>query len=589
MKRFQIVILFAFVFLSAINAQDAKVTSFPTKDFNNEVNPIASEDAEVGGRIVIFGHQYPKSFNYYTDQNSFSAALFGKLFESLLSTHPITLETIPGIVNKWTVSEDKTTYTLNIDPKAKWSDGKAITSEDVVFTYDIVMKSMTGPWKSDFSKISRPEIINEKTFKIIAQEVHWKTEGIISNIIVLPKHNMEGKELEKLNFEFPVVSGPYKLKEVKEDNFAELERRSDWWARDYKCNQGIYNFQFVKYRFFSEESNGFASFQKGEIDLYAVYMAKRWIEMATGEKYDKNLICKQKIYNFEPLSWQGFAMNMRRPLFQDKRVRQALAHLLNRDRFNDELMFKQYEMTNSYFTDLYSKERPMKNRIVDFNIEKAKKLLDEAGWKPNKNGILEKDGLVFEFSFLTNDGTSNKFLDIYGDDLKNVGIKLKIVQKDRASWTRDMDNFSYDMTWAAWGSALFKDPESQWHSKEAINVSGFNYPGFKSEVVDQLIEKQKTEFNVEKRNDILREIDAILTEEQPYILLWHNNYTRLLYWNKFGTPDTVLSKFGDERDAVNLWWYDKDANKALEDASKSEKNLPKKDASVIFEEKFKGK
>lgn len=589
MKKFSLLVLLLLTLSIGVFTQDSKVTTFPSKDWTKIRNPIASEDAEVGGQVVIFGHQYPKSFNYYTDQNSFSATLFGLMFDSLLNTHPTTLERMPSIVNKWTISADKMTYTLSIDPKAQWSDGKPITAADVAFTYDTVMNNLTGPWQTEFKKINKPEIIDEKTFKIIAKEVHWNIEGIIAGIIVLPKHAMEGQEFMKVNFEFPVVSGGYKIKEVKEGNFVDFERRKDWWARYSKINDGINNFQIIKYKFFAEENNGFDSFQKGEIDIFAVYMAKRWIEMATGEKYDKNQILKQRIYNFNPPGFQGWAMNMRRPLFKDKRVRLALAHLVNRERFNEELMFKQYVMTSSYFADLYSKEHPNKNKIVDFNKDKAKKLLDEAGWKPNKDGILEKEGLLFEFNFLIQEPSTNKFLDIYKDDLKDVGITLKVVLKDQATWSKDMDTYNYDMTWAAWGGGIFKDPESNWDSKEVKTVSGSNWPGFSSPQVDALIEKQKSEFDVEKRNEMVRQIDAILTEEIPYILLWHNDNTRLLYWNKFGMPVTVLDKFGDESSAVSYWWYDKEADNALQDSKKTGKSLPKKSASVKFEEVFKGK
>ena len=587
MKKFQI-ILMIFLLSLVVKAQENQGTNFPSKDWTKAKNPIASEDAEVGGKVVIFGNQYPKSFNYYTDQNSFSGTLFAMMYDTLLNTHPTTLERMPGIVNKWSISADKKVFMLTIDSNAKWSDGKPITSADVVFTYDTVLKELTGPWQVDFKKLNRPEIIDEKNFKIVAKEVHWNIEGIIAGIYVLPKHEMEGKDFMKINFEFPVVSGGYKIKENKEDSHVELERRADWWARSLKVNEGVNNFQYIKYKFFSEENNAWDAFQKGEIDIFAVYMAKRWIEMAVGEKYDKNFIIKQKIYNFNPIGFQGWAMNLRRPLFKDKKVRLALAHLLNRERFNKELMFNQYKMTSSYYSDLYSKEHPNNNRNIEYSPEKAKKLLEEAGWAPNKDGVLVKDNLVFEFTFLTNDSASNKFLDIYKDDLKNVGIVLKVEKKDWSSWTTDMDDFNFDMTWAAFSGGLFKDPEGMW-GKDSTNKSGVNYPGLVNEQVINLIEKQKPEFNIEKRNEIIRQIDGILTEEVPYILLWHNDYTRILYWNKFGTPSTVLDKYNNEDSAINYWWYDKEADNALQDALKTGKVLPKKNATVNFEEVYKGK
>jgi microcin C transport system substrate-binding protein len=153
-----------------------------------------------------------------------------------------------------------------------------------------------------------------------------------------------------------------------------------------------------------------------------------------------------------------------------------------------------------------------------------------------------------------------------------------------------MEEFNFQMTWAAWSSGLFKDPESMWLSAEADRPSGNNITGFKNKTVDALIEKQKTIFNIEERNTICRTIDALIVEACPYVLLWNIDYTRLLYWNKFGMPETVLSKFGDESSAVWYWWLDPDAEAALGDAVKMKLPLPPKPAAVKFDEVFqKGK
>jgi microcin C transport system substrate-binding protein len=201
--------------------------------------------------------------------------------------------------------------------------------------------------------------------------------------------------------------------------------------------------------------------------------------------------------------------------------------------------------------------------------------------------MLEKDGKEFVITFLTRDASSDKFLAVYGEDLKDVGITLNIDRKDWAAWTKDMDEFKYDMTWAAWGSGLFKDPESMWYSKEADRQSGNNITGFKSSEVDAMIDKQKGMFDVNERNTLFREIDAIIAKEVPYILLWNINYTRILYWNKFGMPDQVLSKYGDERSAFSLWWYDEDAAQDLKEAMTEERGLPAHPMEVKFDSVFK--
>ncbi len=142
------------------------------------------------------------------------------------------------------------------------------------------------------------------------------------------------------------------------------------------------------------------------------------------------------------------------------------------------------------------------------------------------------------------------------------------------------------MTWAAWGSGIFKDPESMWSSKEADRKAGNNITGFKNPLVDKLIEKQKAVFDITKRNEIYRQIDQIIHNTYSYVLLWNINYTRLLYWNKFGTPNTVLSKYGNESSAYWYWWLDEDSKADLQDAVKNKGFLPPKKSLIYFDEMF---
>ncbi|MDX9982354.1 MAG: ABC transporter substrate-binding protein, partial [Lentisphaeria bacterium] len=158
-------------------------------------------------------------------------------------------------------------------------------------------------------------------------------------------------------------------------------------------------------------------------------------------------------------------------------------------------------------------------------------------------------------------------------------------QKDWSAWAKDMDEFKFDMTWAAWGAGLFKDPESMWASREADRQSGNNITGFRHPRVDELIEQQKTEFDVAKRHEMVREIDAILVAECPYVLLWNTNTVRLLYWNKFGTPPTVLGKYSYE--SVGYWWYDQENAADLAEARAANTPLPPRRPTVVYDELFR--
>ena len=583
--RFLCIISAALLATATLLADDR----FPTSGWKDAPDPLASPEASVGGSISTFAGQYPQSFNYYLANNSFCAELFSLMYETLLDMDPLTMEYTPSVASKWVISDDKLTFTFHLDPQAKWSDGKAITTEDIRWTYDAIMDpaNSTGPHKVSLGRFSPPKCIDAHTIQFTASEVHWQNLGAAGGFHVLPKHAFAGKDFNTINFTFPVVSGPYAIAEIKEGVALQLSRRASWWQRSAARHQHKGNFETVIFRFYAERENAFEAFKKGLIDIYPIYTSRIWVKETRGDKFVNNWIAKQRVENYQPVGFQGFAMNMRRPPFDDLRVRKAMAHLLDRERMNRTLMYNQYFLHRSYYEDLYNPTTPCKNPQYAYDTQRAETLLKEAGWLANPDsGILEKGGKPFAFTFLSRDPSSDKFLQIYNEALQNAGIQLKIERKDWAAWAKDMDAFNFDMTWASWGAGLFKNPESMWHSKEASRTSGNNITGFKDEIVDALIEKQKTVFDVALRHNDCRKIDAIVTQQCPYALLWNLNYTRLLYWNRFGTPPTVLSKHGDASSALWYWWYDEDSAADLDDAIQTNSPLPPVEPLVVFDKTF---
>ena len=558
---------------------------FPEQGWQAQPDPLASRYADIGGEVVDYAGQSPKSLNYYLDNNVFTARVFSSLYETLIEMNPMTLKYEPYLAERWSISDDKKEFTFWLDADARWSDGRQVTAEDVLWTYDTVMdpKHMTGVHKVSLERLERPEVRDERTIVFRAKRVHWQNLGAAGGFQVLAKHAFEGRDFNQVNFEFPVVSGPYGIGELKEGVYLTLFRRDDWWRRDAPNTKGTGNFQTVKYRFFADRENAFEAFRKGLIDVFAVYTARLWVNGTQGEKFQKNWIVRQRVFNHHPIGFQGFAMNMRRAPFNDLRVRKAMAHLVDRRKMNRALMYDQYFMHRSYYEDLYSDEHPCANELVEFDTEQARSLLAEAGWQVNpKTGWLEKGTTRFTFRFLTRAASSEKFLAIFAEDLRDLGIELAIDKKDWAAWAKDMDEFNYDMTWAAWGAGLFKDPEPMWSSAEADRKGGNNITGFKDARVDALIEEQKPIFDVAQRHAICREIDHLVYEQHPYALLWNINYVRLLYWNKFGTPDAVLSKYGAESTAY--WWWDADLAAELEDAMRTGRSLPRKPLDVVYDD-----
>lgn len=531
-----------------------------------EKNPASDPLAKKGGKIRIYSHQFPRSLNYYLEQFTTTARIFTSLYEPLTAYHPFTLETIPHLARDWKISSNKKKFTFYLDPNARWSDGKPITADDVIFTYDTIMnpKHATAVFRISLSRFLKPVKEDELTVTFEAKEVHWNNfNDIASSIFILPKHYFEGKDFNKENMDFPVVSGPYKITEVKKNRYVKLERRGDWWQRAYPFNEGRNNFDQIVYKVYNEEAVALQAFKKGDIDIYPVYSAFVWVEEAKGDAFDKNWIAKQRIFNQKPIGFQGWAMNTRREIFADKRVREAMTLLVDRKLMIDKLAYGEYDPTNSYFPDFYLGNEKNPNTPSEFNIERARKLLKDAGWKPNAEGILEKEGKLFQFSILDRDKKTEKYFTVFLEKAKEVGIRASIDTMDLASWSERVDKYDFDMTWAAWGSGVFKDPESQWYSKYADEQGQPNLPGLKIPAVDKLIERQKSEFSLNVRNELLKQLDQIVYKEYPYVLLWHLPSTRLLYWQKYSYPKLPLGKYGDESFSTDYWWYDEEKDKRL--------------------------
>ena len=563
--------------LALCAAGAAAETRFPSPDWTERPSPYATPDAPKGGRLTLGSEASPGSLNYYLECSSFTAEIFGLMYESLLSSDPETGDYAPGLASEWTVSDDGLSFTFTLDPRARWSDGLPVTAEDVRWTFEAATAptNMTGPFKVTLAPFDPPEVLSERVVRFTAHEPHWRNLGALAGLEILPAHAFREREFNRINFDFPVVSGPYRLGTLRENVSLSLVRRPDWWAADRPANRGTCNFDEIVWRFYASRENVFDAFRKGLVDVLAVYTASTWVVQTRGEAFDRNWIVRRTVRNRHPIGMQGFAMNMRRAPYDDVRVRRALAMLLDRESMNRSMMYGLYFLHRSYWEDLYDADHPCTNELVRFDPEAAHALLLEAGFAHDpETGWLVRDGRPLVVKFLSHGGTADRFLVRYRAALESVGAQLRTEVKDWSGWLRDMDSYDFDMTWAAWGGGLHKDPEHMWSGAHADDPGGNNVTGFSDPRVDALIEEQKTEFSLERRNEICREIDAILASQVPYALLWNTDATRLLWWNKFGVPPTVLSRFGSESDAITLWWSDPESEAALRDAMEIGAPLP---------------
>lgn len=580
-------------------------TWYPAPDWRDTEDPVASPCAKKGGTLRFDGASSPSSFNAYVDTSSYVQMMFSLMYPVLISTDTETLDFVPSLASRWSISKDDSTFTFIIDERAYWSDGVPVTAEDVKWTFDQILdkRSDSGFWKLILGEYERAEVVDAEAARpLVVRFVkrrdekgkvrsNWRDITHCGMFYILPKHYFEGKEFNKFDFVGAPVCGPYRIVSTEEQVQTVYARVKNWWKADFPSCRYVYNFDRIVMRYYGSKENAFHAFKKGIIDVYPVYSARIMATETFGPKFERNWILKRRVNNHEPIGFQGFAMNMRRPPFDSLEVRQAMSKLIDRERLNREMMYDEYFMQNSYFGEIYS-DHPSTNGVAygtasnvyyNYDFDGAKKLLTAAGYTYNEETKqLEKDGKQLAFTFLARE-SNDAYLTRFVADLKRLGVSIKIDCKDFASWMRDMDAGNFDMTWASYGGSLFREPEVLWHSSEADRKGSANRVGFKSKEVDELIEQEKALKTFAERREVYRQIDHLITELCPHAFLWNISAKRLLYWNKFGMPDTVLSRYNNESDVLAYWWYDPDRDDELKDAMSRGKYLPQVPVYVDYD------
>lgn len=561
----------------------AALTWYPATNWVDRPDPVASPHARKGGTLRFNGSQSPKSYNAYIDNNTYTKMTFDLMYENLIAVDAETLEFEPSLARHWAVSDDGREYTFVLDERAMWSDGEPITADDVKWTFDVVMdrRNDTGPFKTILGVFESPEVLDARTVRFRKKgnsPKDWRDIINCGMFWIMPKHAFDGKDFNKVPILNAPVSSAYRLARVEAEVEAEFRRNENWWRRDFPSAQGVCNFDRILMRYYMDNENAFEALKKNMIDVYPVYTARIMNQETNGPKFERNWLLKRRVRNHEPIGFQGFAMNMRRPPFDNLKVRQAMAKLVDRETMNRTMMNGEYFLLDSYYSDLYDEKHPCTNRRWTYDVEGAKVLLKEAGYE---NG--------FSFTFLSRAASEDKFLALFNHALAECGIKMTIIRKDFAGWMRDMDSFNFDMTWASWGASIFRNPETLWSSGEGKRNGGNNVTGLDLPELDRLIAEEKLMPTIAERDEAYRKMDRLISEAVPYVLLWQTGEQRLLYWNKFGMPETILSRYGNEDGIMPYWWFDEDKSRELKGAIETNGFLPSVPLRIDFDNPQAGK
>jgi microcin C transport system substrate-binding protein len=485
------------------------------------------------------------------------------VYETLLTLHPTTLDWMPVLATHWQISPDRMTYRFRLDPNARWSDGQPVVADDVVASWDFVMdKGLQDPSNEIvFSKFRRPVAESKYIVRVESTQLNWRNFLYFAgSLSILPSHvlkNVDGaRYLKEYNFKLMTGSGPYVVNEadIAKGKGVTIRRRNDYWATNYRRNIGLNNFDEIREIVVRDNNLAFEMFKRGDLDLYFVGISRQWVEELNFDRVQQGLIQKRKIYNDAPSGTSGLAFNARRQPWDDIRVRQALAHLMNRDLLIEKLFFKEYVPQNTYFGGAYANPS---NPKVPYDPKRALELLQAAGWNPGgPQGRLARGGQPLTMELLYSDKQSEPWLTIYQEDLRKVGVGLNLRLVTPETFFSLVMQRRFDVAYMAWGGLVFPNPETMWASRLADVPNNNNLTGFKDQRVDALLPVYDREFDQQKRVGIIREIDGILANAHHYALGWDAPFHRIAYWNKFGHPESYLTRVGDQGDIVSMWWRD---------------------------------
>jgi len=553
-------------------------------------------NAPKGGTIVAEASGSFDSFNPYVLRGQAAAGitlLYDTLTEQALDEPFTEYGVLAGTIE---MPEDRAWVAFNLRPEAKWHDGRPVTADDVVWTFNTLVEKGAPFYRAYYGDVAEVKATSEQRVLFVFKDgINRELPLIIGQLPVLPKHWWEGRDFSAPLLEPPLGSGPYRMKSFEAARSVTYERVEDYWGRNVPAMRGRWNAGTIRYEYFRDRDVATEAFKAGAFDLRAENSSKRWATAFDFPGLAAGMVIKEEVPHENVAGMQGFAFNTRRPIFQDRRVREAIGYAFDFEWSNKALMYDAYTRTDSYFdnSELGSSGLPSGAELAllepfrdqlppevfnkEFkvpttdgsgnprdNLRAALKLLREAGWAV-KDGVLRNAGgqaLAFEILLVSQSGQDRIALP-FVSNLEKLGIKASVRNVDPAQYQNRERDFDFDMIVGLFGQSQSPGNEQRdyWSSEAADAPGSRNVIGVRDPVVDALIEKVIRAPDREALVAATRALDRVLLWGFYVVPHFHSESYRLIYWNKFGKPG-VSPKYG--LGYPDTWWVDPEKVAAVE-------------------------
>lgn len=501
------------------------------------------------------------------------------------------------LAGKIEVAPDHTWVRFYLRPEARFSDGQAVTAEDVAFSFETLMKDGEPQYKAYYADVAK--VTAEDPLRVRFDFKHGNNRElplILGQLAVLPKHWWASRDFNKGNLDIPLGSGPYKVGKLEPGRSIRYERVKDWWGKDLAVNRGFYNFDNLVIDYYRDGSVALEALKAGQFDYGLEVSAKNWATAYNTPAVNDGRLIKEQIVNHNPTGMQGFVFNIRKPIFQDRRVREALSLLLDFEWTNKQLFNGAYTRTQSYFENsdlaasgLPSNEElkvlePLRSKleprvfseafsaphsdasgIIREQQRRAYQLLQEAGWRIVDDQMVDATGTPVKFEFLLAQIDFERVLLPFKRNLADLGIALEIRRVDVSQYVTRLRSRDYDMIVGGFGQSSSPGNEQReyWHSSSADKPGSRNFIGLQDPAIDSLVEGV---INADSRQSLIthsKALDRALQWGFYVIPNWHIKTWRVAYWNRFEHPRvTPLYDLG-----LHTWWAKPEAISAVQPAS----------------------
>lgn len=482
--------------------------------------------------------------------------------------------------------EDRSWVIFNLDPKARWHDDQAITADDVVWTFNMLIEKGSPQYRFYYSSVASVEKLSERRVRFdFSEKNNRELPLIIGQLPVLPKHYWRDRDFSKTTLEPPLGSGPYRIKKFEAGRFIVQERVSDYWAKNHPTQRGLNNFDEIRTDFYRDVTAIRLALISGKLDFRQENQAKAWALDYNVDAIKEGLLIKSRVAHQAPQGMQGTILNIRRAIFSDPRVREALGYAFDFEWTNKKLFFGQYTRSKSYFSNSVlaasglpeGKEldilQQYRGRIPERvfteepnipatdgsgwardNLRQAFRLLAEAGWTVQEQKLVNEDGEQFEFEILLVSQAFERIMLPWVRNLRRLGMKVNVRLVDTAQYINRMRSFEFDALIASIGQSENPGNEQRnyWTTSAAEAPGSRNYSGIRDEVIDEVVDRLIQSQDRETLTAYTRALDRLLLFGFYVVPNWHLAADRILYWDKFGIPDVPLKNGVD----TSRWWFD---------------------------------